>query len=49
LRDPETPEPPLRPSAPQLAQTAPSTGFGVPIVTVDDNNPSSGDIFTQNA
>ena len=36
--------------APQLAQSAPSTGGGGRVVTVDDNtNPSSGDIFTQNA
>jgi len=38
-------------SAAQLAQTAPSTGGGGGrVVAVDDNtNPSSGDIFTQNA
>lgn len=35
---------------PQLAQTAPSAGGGGRVVSVDDNNnPSSGDIFTQNA
>ncbi|MGO9157202.1 hypothetical protein [Mycobacterium sp.] len=38
------------PFAPQPAQTAPSTGGGGRVVAVDDNtNPSSGDIFTQNA
>jgi hypothetical protein len=32
------------------AQTAPSAGGGGHVVSVDDNNnPSSGDIFTQNA
>jgi hypothetical protein len=34
---------------PQLAQTAPSPSGGGRVVSVDDNNPSSGDIFTQNA
>ena len=33
---------------PQLAQTAPSPNGGGRVVTVDDN-PSSGDVFTQNA
>ena len=39
---------------PQLAQTAPSTGGGGRVVSVDDggvndNGQTSGDIFTQNA
>jgi hypothetical protein len=36
------------PFGPQFAQTAPSTGGSV-IAVDDDTNPSSGDIFTQNA
>jgi hypothetical protein len=35
---------------PQFTQTAPGTGGGGGVIAVDDNtNPSSGDIFTQNA
>jgi hypothetical protein len=45
----EPPAPPTAPLAPQLPQAAPSAPGGDVIAVDDDTNPSSGDIFTQNA
>jgi hypothetical protein len=45
----DPPAPATAPLAPQLPQAAPSAPGSDVIAVDDDTNPSSGDIFTQNA